>query len=75
MLEIDYAHDDMEDFKMPNKKSRFSAPVSDDRMREIAKGSVPLNTKKNTAWAVNVFLEWCAARNNQCSVSISVELK
>ena len=64
MPEIDYADDDMEDFKMPKKKSGFSAPVSDDRMREIAKGSVLLNTKKNTAWTVNVFLEWCAARNN-----------
>ena len=64
MLEINYADDDMEDFKMPKKKSRFSAPVSDDRMQEITKGSVPLNTKKNTAWGVNVFLEWCAVRNN-----------
>ena len=64
MPEINYADDDMEDFKMPKNKSRFSASVSDDRMREIAKGSVPLNTNKNTAWAVNIFLEWCAARNN-----------
>ena len=45
MLEINYADDDMEDFKMP-KKSRFSAPVSDDRMQEITKGSVPVAEHK-----------------------------
>ena len=54
--------DDMEDFLI-TKKSRFSVPVSDSRMKEITKGYVPQNTKKNTAWGVNVFVEWIAARN------------
>lgn len=42
------AVDDQEDFVI-TKKSRFSVPVSDGRMKEIAKGCVPFNTKKNTA--------------------------
>ena len=47
------------------KKSTFSAPVSDDRMREITKGSVPVaEHKEEHCMGVNIFLEWCAARNN-----------
>ena len=55
-VESDY----MEDFELSmKKKSRFSKPTSDDRMKEISKGYVSKNTQKNTAWGVNVhvFLE------------------
>lgn len=54
--------DDQEDFVI-TKKSRFSVPVSDGRMKEIAKAMFHLTLKrtKNTAWGMNVFIEWIAA--------------
>lgn len=61
----------MADFQPPKKKagrsasvagSRFKAPTDNEEMATISKGFVPPNTKKNTAWAVNVFEEWRVAR-------------
>ena len=46
-----------------NRRRRFKSPFSDKEIEEISKGFVPLNTRKNTNWACNVFLEWKAERN------------
>ena len=39
-------------------KKRFGSPLKDNEMKTVMKGHVPLNTKKNTLWALNCFLEW-----------------
>ena len=59
---------EMEDFQPPKKKPRFKIPVTDQQMEEINKGYVPRNTQKNTAWGLNVFLEWKAQRNKDLLV-------
>ena len=41
------------------------ASVSDEKLAELSKGFVPDNTRKNTNWAMNVFLEWKAATNSR----------
>ena len=33
------------------------ASVNDEKLAELSKGFVPDNTRKNTNWAMNVFLE------------------
>ena len=61
--------DDLKDFALPTKKKRktvverFRKPVTDQEMSTLSKGYVPANTKKNNGWAVRVFNEWRAQRN------------
>ena len=57
------ADDDLEDFQPLRKKPRFKAPLTDDEMANVSKGFVPPNTRKNTTWAMRVFIEWKAERN------------
>ena len=45
------------------KASRFAAPVSEEEVKEAAKGVVPSNTKKNNAWAERSFDAWVQERN------------
>ena len=42
--------------------ARFKPP-STDEMFAMSKGFMPKNMQKSTTWAVNVFMEWRAARN------------
>ena len=45
------------------KVSRFAAPVSEEEVKEAAKGMVSSNTKKNNAWAERTFDAWVQERN------------
>ena len=47
-----------------SQKDRFSY-ISAGEMEEICKGFVPVNTEKNTKWAMKCFNEWCSARNTK----------
>ena len=47
----------------PEYNSRFKPPSSDEEMLAVSKGFVPKNTQKSTTRALNVFIEWRAARN------------
>lgn len=40
--------------------SRFRQPTTDEEISALREGAIPLNTKKNTTWAVNVWIEWAA---------------
>ena len=40
--------------------SRFRQPTMDEEISALREEAIPLNTKKNTAWAVNVWREWAA---------------
>ena len=46
-------------------KKRFGSPLKDNEMKTVMKGHVPLNTKKNTLWALNCFHEWMLTRNER----------
>ena len=45
------------------KASKFAAPVSEQEVKEAAKGVVPSNTKKNNTWAERTFDAWVQERN------------
>ena len=60
------ADDDLEDFQPLRKKPRFKAPLTDDEMANVSKGFVPPNTRKNTTWAMRVFIEWKAEEKQSC---------
>ena len=45
------------------KASRFATSVSEKEVNEAAKGVVPMNTKKNNAWAERTFDAWVQERN------------
>ncbi len=50
-----------DDFRPPKKKKvvdskRFAAPTTESEVAEIVKGYTPANTKRNTNWALTVFL-------------------
>ena len=45
------------------KTNRFSAPVSEEKVDEAAKGVVPFNTKKNNGWAERTFYDCVQERN------------
>lgn len=47
--------------------SRFGN-VSNDEISAMSKGYVPLNTEKNTNWALRVFQEWKSARNKSVAL-------
>ena len=40
------------------KTSRLGKPITSDELTELSKGVVPSNTRKNDAWALNIFTEW-----------------
>ena len=46
-------------------KKRFGSPLKDNEMKTVMKGHVPLNTQKNTLWALNCFREWMLTRNER----------
>ena len=69
---------DLVDFK-PSKKKKgwFHPPLADSEMDFVTKGFVPENTKKSMSWALRVFEEWVAQRNesnanesSQCPVDL-----
>ena len=45
---------DLVDFAEPVKKKRFKQPQPKETTASLSKGFVPINTSKNTAWAVKV---------------------
>lgn len=61
------------DFQPPKKKAKvginkhFAEAKGADEVAEITKGYVPLNTAKNTTWAMRVFKEWRCAQNKKCT--------
>ena len=69
---------DVDDFKPPMKRPKltnwmkvfldqcFRAQKFDEEMKMVH-GYVPLNTAKNTSWAMKVFGDWCAVRNVKLS--------
>ena len=46
---------------------RFSHISTEEDMAEMAKGFTPVNTLKNTSWAVKVFRDWQYSRNARVS--------
>lgn len=61
---------DLADFQVKAKKPGasklgFAAPVAEAKIAEYSKGSVVLNTMKNTEWAVRAFSVWCKERNKR----------
>ena len=75
---------DLRDFQPPHKKAktsmrpskgRFKAPTTNEEMTVISKVYVPLNTQKNTDWAMRGFMERRAEWNerdpgNQCLMDL-----
>ena len=45
---------------------RFGPLVSATQVTALQKAAVPANTKRNTNWAANVWMEWAANRKLQC---------
>ena len=67
---------ELADFQPPKKKIRGSKRVqakastqfkirSDQEMEVLAKGFVPVNTQRNTGWAMRVFQDWKAERSKK----------
>ena len=46
-------------------KKHFGSPLKDGEMKTVVKRHVPLNTQKNTLWALNCFREWMIVRNER----------
>ena len=63
------------DFQLPVKrkksepakvgKQRFAAPLPSDKMEKVCEGFTPMNTSKNTQWAVHSFHDWRESRNDR----------
>ena len=51
-------------------KKRFDSPLKDNEMKTVMKGHVPLNTKKNTPWALELFLCTEAGFGNKTNHSL-----
>ena len=45
--------------------SRFEKPTTSEEIWRREKERIPVKTKRNTAWAVNVYRSWAEHRNNQ----------
>ena len=63
--------DSDDDFMPPKKKVKmneehFKPPSTDEEMAILAKGFVPRNTQRSTAWAIKVFSDWKNNRNSNC---------
>jgi hypothetical protein len=59
-------NDSVDDFVTSRKKpkpNRFQVPTDEEDIKEISKGFVPENTKKNTMWACRAYEEWRLQRN------------
>ena len=50
----------------PVTKTRFRPVVTEEQILKAQVAAVPLNTKKNTNWAVNVWNEWADYRKKEC---------
>ena len=47
---------------LPSDRFQFK---SDKELTELSKGYTPANTSRSTKWALNVFDQWCQARNQR----------
>ena len=47
-------------------KTRFGPVVTEEQILKAQAAAVPLNTKKNTNWAVNVRNEWADYQKKEC---------
>ena len=62
-----------DDFRQPPKKKRakgkerFGGLIPSEELENMSKGSVPVNTEKNTKWALSTFREWISSRNTRCT--------
>ena len=45
---------------------RFGPLVTQSQITAVQNSGVPVNTKKNTSWAVNVWTEWADYRRKRC---------
>ena len=52
--------------KMPKVDDRFLFDVTLDDLNKFKEGDCPVNTAKNTMWALRNFQEWRVARNEAC---------
>jgi len=70
----DKENDDYEQQKISKTEERYSFNVTLDDIIKFKEGECPLNTEKNTEWAVYNFETWRTARNkkfeDQCSSNI-----
>ncbi|CAB3981094.1 Hypothetical predicted protein [Paramuricea clavata] len=48
--------------------------ISDEELQKMKKTRIPLNTKRNTAWAVRVWKEWAEERNSKTPANKKVGL-
>ena len=53
------------DSELASSTTRFGPPVSSTDISALHESAVPLNTKKNTTWAVGVWNDWSAFRNSR----------
>lgn len=66
---------DLIDFQPPTKLlktssgRKFNPPATDEDIAILSKGCVPKNTVKSNAWALRVFHDWIAERNQGTSDS------
>ena len=66
---------DLIDFQPPTKLlktssgRKFNPPTTDEDIAILSKGCVPKNTVKSNAWALLVFHDWIAERNQGTSDS------
>lgn len=47
------------------EQSRFGNPVTNEDLEDVRKSGVPVNTRKNAVWALNVWKEWVRVRANK----------
>ena len=50
----------------PPEDARFGPLVTQSQITAVQNSGVPVNTKKNTSWAVNVWTEWADYRRHRC---------
>nr|XP_006812490.1 PREDICTED: uncharacterized protein LOC102802687 [Saccoglossus kowalevskii] len=56
------SHEDI--FIARHPRRRFSDPVTDSTVGEIANKALPMNTQRRNMWALRAFNEWAMVRNN-----------
>ena len=50
----------------PPEDARFGPLVTQSQITAVQNSGVPVNTKKNTSWAVNVWTQWADYRRHRC---------
>ena len=50
----------------PPEDARFGPLVTQSQITAVQNSGVPVNTKKNTSWAVNVWTEWADYQRHRC---------